>query len=104
MEKVEEVGKGEWEAEELHSPNQTKKGERNYADEAPAFPNLLKLLINLWRALMSALDTEFKSSKKSLLKVLNLNLLRALGSYRGGALHSAYPHRNMSRNSQGLGL
>ena len=51
-----------WEAEELHRPKRNKKkGERDYADKALA---LLKLLMNLWRALISALDTEIKSLKE----------------------------------------
>ena len=41
----------------------TKRGERNYTDEALALLNHLKPLMNLWRALMSALDTEFKLSQ-----------------------------------------
>ena len=40
------------------------KGERDYSDETLAHLNQAKLLINLWRALMSALDTEFKPAKK----------------------------------------
>ena len=48
--------------------NKTKKGERNYTVEALALLNHLKPLMNVWRTLKSALDTEFKP---------NLNLLRA---------------------------
>ena len=54
-------------------PNKTKSGER---DEALALLNHLQPLLDLRRALMSALDTEFKSSKNPL-RVLILNLLRA---------------------------
>ena len=53
------------------------QGERDYTDEALAHLNYLKPLKNLWRALMSALDKEFKHLKKPLQSVLNLNLLRA---------------------------
>ena len=53
-----------------------KKGERDYTDEALALLNHLKPLMNLWRALMSTLDTEFKPSKKPLTRLVNLNLLR----------------------------
>ena len=35
------------------------KRERDYNDEALALLNHLKPLMNLWRALMSALDTEY---------------------------------------------
>ena len=52
-------------------------GERDYTDEVLAPLNQPKPLMNLWRALMSALDTEFKISKKGLPRVLNLNLPRA---------------------------
>ena len=69
--------KREWEAEELHRSNKTIREESDYTDEALAFLNRHKLLINLWKALISALDTEFKPSKKPLPRVLNLNLLRA---------------------------
>ena len=51
-----------------------KNGERDYTDEALI---VLKPLMNLWRALMSTLDTEFKPSKKPLPRALNPNLLRA---------------------------
>ena len=55
---------------------QNNKGERDYTDEALAILNQLKLLMNLWRALMSVFDIEFKPSKKPLPRVFNLNLLR----------------------------
>ena len=67
-----------WEREngkwlEIHRPYKTKRGECDYTDEALAILKHLKLLMDPWRALMSALDTEFKPSKKPLPKVLNLN-------------------------------
>ena len=50
---------GKWVAEELHRPkNKIKRGERDYTDEALALLHHFKPLMNLWRALMSALDTE----------------------------------------------
>ena len=75
--------KGEWEAEDLHRPNKTKRVERDYTDEALNYIENylenydLKPLMNLWRALMSALDTEFKSSRRHLLIVLNLEGVRS---------------------------
>ena len=42
---------------------QTKERERDYTNEDLALLSHLKPPMNLWRALMSALDTEFKSSK-----------------------------------------
>ena len=52
-----------WKAEELHRRNQTKKDERHYTNEVLTLLNHLKLLMNLWKALIFALDTEFKPSK-----------------------------------------
>ena len=75
--KEEEVGKGEWEAEDFHRPNKTKREERDYTDEALALLKHLKPLMKLCGVLMLALDIEFKSLKKPLPRVLNLNLLRA---------------------------
>ena len=72
---TEEVVVGSMEGR-MGSRNKTKWGERDYTDEAISLFNHLKPLMNLWRALMSALDTEFKSSKKPLPRVLNL--LRAV--------------------------
>ena len=58
--------------------------------------NQPKPLIDLWRALMSALNTEFKRSKKPLPRVLNLNLPRP----GIGARQSPNPpHRNKICNS-----
>ena len=37
--KGEEVGKGEWEAEDLHRPNKTKRGEHDYSDESSQATN-----------------------------------------------------------------
>ena len=37
---------------------QNKRRERDYTDEALAFLNYLKLLMNLWRTLILTLDTE----------------------------------------------
>ena len=68
--KIEDVGKGDWEAKNLHRPNKTKWGEHDYTDEGQVLLNHLKPLM------ISALNTEFKTSKKSLLRVLNHNLLR----------------------------
>ena len=59
-EKEEDVGKEKWEAENLHRPNKTKRGGRDYTDESLALFNHRKPLMNLWRALVSALDTELK--------------------------------------------
>ena len=47
--------KAEWVEEELHRPNKTKRGERDYTYEALALLSQLKLLMNLRRALPSAL-------------------------------------------------
>ena len=57
--KEKEVGN---ETEYLHRPikKKTKRGERHYTNEVLALLNYLKPLMNLWRALMTAL--EFKSS------------------------------------------
>ena len=63
--KGEEVGKVEWEADNLHRPNQSKRAERDYTNEALALLNHIKAVMNLWKALMSALNTEFKSSNKA---------------------------------------
>ena len=63
---------------EIKQTKKTKRGERKYTDIALALLNHLKLLMNLWRALISPLDTEFKSSKKTLLREFKLNLLRAM--------------------------
>ena len=41
-----------------------KERKYDYNDEAIVLLNHLKLLMSLWRALISALDTEFKPSKK----------------------------------------
>ena len=49
-----------------------KWGEHDYTDAALALLNRLKPLMNLCGALMLALDTEFKPSKKPLIRVLNL--------------------------------
>ena len=46
--------------------NKTKRREPEYNDEALALFIHLKPLMNLWRALMSALDREFEPSKKPL--------------------------------------
>ena len=62
------------------------KRERDCTEEALAHLNQLKLIRSLWRALVSAFDTEFKPSKKPLLRVPNL--LRAPTS----------PHRNICWN------
>ena len=62
--KEKEVLKEEWETEELQNPTNL------------ATLNQLKLIMNLWRALKSALDTEFKTSKKPLPRVFNLILLK----------------------------
>ena len=56
--KGEQVRNGEWEAEELHRPNKTNRGERDYTDKVLALHNHLMLLINLWSALISVLDTQ----------------------------------------------
>ena len=40
-----EVGKGEWEAEDLHKPNETKRWERDYNGEGIELLNLFKLLL-----------------------------------------------------------
>ena len=53
---------------------QNKKRKTHYTDEDLALLNRPKLLMDLWIALMSALDTEFKPSKKP------LSRLQALGS------------------------
>ena len=45
----------------------------NYTDEALASLKKPKLLMNLWRALISALGTEFKLTGKALHVVLNLS-------------------------------
>ena len=63
----------------LNRPNETRKGEGNYTDEASALLNHLKPLKNLWRVLMLALDTEFKSSKGLLPKS---SIYSGAGSYR----------------------
>ena len=44
---------------EITQEKTKQKAERNYTDEALAFLNQPKLVTNLWRALMSALDIEF---------------------------------------------
>ena len=81
--------KGEWEAEELHRPKTNQKGaECDYTDEALALLNHLKPIMNLWRALMSALDTKFKPLKKPFPRVLNLNFLRAGQLQRGYSIVS----------------
>ena len=49
--------------------NKIKKGEHDYTVETLTLFNHLKPLMNLWRALMSALDTEFKPSMKPLLQL-----------------------------------
>ena len=49
--KGEEVGKGEWEAKDLHRPNKTKREERDYTYEALELFNHLQPLMNLCRAL-----------------------------------------------------
>ena len=55
---------------------QTKqKEERDCNDEALALLNQPKLLMNLWRALKSALDTEFKASKKSIKRMKRLHYI-----------------------------
>ena len=43
-----------WERE-----NEMKRGKRDFTNEDLALPNHLRLLMNLWKALISALDTEF---------------------------------------------
>ena len=45
---------------------QQAKGERDYNDEALALLNELKLLMNLWRSLMSTFGTEFKPLKTAI--------------------------------------
>ena len=50
----------------------TKREERDYLDKVLALLNHLKPLMNLWRALISALDIEFEPSKRPLARVLNL--------------------------------
>ena len=70
------MGKEEWEAKELGRPNKTKRRESDNTNEALALLKHLKLLMNLWKTLISAIDTEFKPSKKPLPRVANLNLLR----------------------------
>ena len=56
-----------------HTNQTTTRGERDYTDEALAPLNQPKVLMSLWRASMSVLDTEFSLSKKALPRVLNLN-------------------------------
>ena len=63
--------------EAKHKLNKTKIGEHDYTDEALALLNHLKPLMNLWRALMLALDIELKLSKQPPKMVLSFNLLRA---------------------------
>ena len=79
--------RGKWETEESHRPDTSKNGEREYTDEALALFNQPKIM-NLWRALMSALDTEFKLFKKILSRVLNLNLPRTGQLHRRSSLVS----------------
>ena len=50
----------------------TKRGERDYTDEALALLKHIKPLMNLWTALMTTLDTEFKPIKKPLPRLINL--------------------------------
>ena len=56
--------------------NKTEKGD--YTDEALALLNHLKPVMNLWRALMLALDMKFKTSKKAFC-ALNTKLSIASG-------------------------
>ena len=49
--KGEEVGKEEWDEEDLHRPNITRRGEHDYTDEALALFNYLKPLISALAAL-----------------------------------------------------
>ena len=57
----------------IQAKQNTKRREHNFTYEALALLNHLKLLMNLWRDLISALDREFKTSKKPLLRILNFN-------------------------------
>ena len=56
---------------------QSYKRERDFINEVLTLLNQLIPIIYLWKALMSALVTVFKPSKKPLPTVFNLNLLRA---------------------------
>ena len=47
------------ETDELQTENKTKRGERDYTDVALTL-NHLQPLLNLWSALMWALDSKFK--------------------------------------------
>ena len=60
--------------------------ERNYTGDVLAFLNHLKLEINLWRALMSSLDTT-QILKEAHVKGPQLQFTKGSyrGSYRGGA-------------------
>ena len=62
--------------EELHSLAKHKR-ERDNTLEALVLLRQLKLIRYLWRGIMLALDTEFKSLKKPLPKVFNNSLLKA---------------------------
>ena len=48
--------------DELHRPNKITREERYYTDEVLVFFNNFKLLMDLWRALISTLETEFKEA------------------------------------------
>ena len=47
-----------WKAKELHRPNKTKIGICDYTDVALVLLNHLKLIMNLWRPLMSAVKED----------------------------------------------
>ena len=68
----------EWEAQESHRPDKQKRG-----NKALAPLNQPKILMNLWRALMSVADVEFKLSKKAL-PGSSTSTYQDLGSYRKG--------------------
>ena len=67
--------KGENKKWRNYKDQQTHKGEHDYSNEDLALINQPKLIMNLWRTLMFALDTEFNPTMKPLPKVFNLNLL-----------------------------
>ena len=62
IEKGENVVKGEYEAEELHTlKTRQQRRERDYTDEYLALLNHLQIPMNVRRALLWALDVEIKS-------------------------------------------
>ena len=77
-----------------HTKTKTKRGERDCTDEVLALLNNHKALMNLWRALISALETESKPLKKPLPRVFNINLLKnteELLVYLQSLLIATYP-------------